>query len=87
MPRFMTRPPSGRDGRTLSLVTFVQSVGYGSFAACGAISTVHAAGRPGVPARLEVPGRRPAIGVSVRSRFGRSVRRAISGDTNDAHHS
>jgi MFS family permease len=44
MSGLLPRPPSGRDGRTLSLLTLVQSVGYGSFAACGALFFIHSAG-------------------------------------------
>jgi MFS family permease len=44
MSGWLPRPPSGVPGRTLGLVTFVQSVGYGSFAACGALFFIRSAG-------------------------------------------
>jgi MFS family permease len=44
MSRFSTLLPSGRDARTLSATTFVQSVGFGSFAASGAIFFTRFAG-------------------------------------------
>jgi MFS family permease len=44
MSRLSTLLPSSRDGRTLSLVTFVHSVGFGSFAACGALFFIRSAG-------------------------------------------
>lgn len=44
MPHFSVPPPVGRDGRVLALLTVVQSVSFGSFAACGAIFFVRSAG-------------------------------------------
>ncbi len=44
MSGLLPRPPAGREGRTLSLLTFVQSVGYGSFAACGALFFIRSVG-------------------------------------------
>ena len=44
MSGLLPRPPAGDEGRTLSLLTFVQSVGYGSFAACGALFFIRSVG-------------------------------------------